>query len=55
MLEDDSYIGAKESNAGGFNDYSSMKRNEIYMNESRPSSSPRNNMMRTYDSQAMTQ
>jgi hypothetical protein len=52
---DESYTGPNE---GGFNGYSSMKKSENnnMMNDSRPSSSPRNNnLMRTYDSLAMTQ
>ena len=52
---DESYTGPVE---GGFNGYNSMKRSDNFnmANGSRPSSSPRNNnLMRTYDSLAMTQ
>ena len=51
---DESYTGPNE---GGFNGYNSMRKSDSnFMNESRPSSSPRNNnLMRTYDSLAMTQ
>lgn len=51
---DESYTGQNE---GGFNGYNSMKKSDSnIMNGSRPSSSPRNNnLMRTYDSLAMTQ
>jgi hypothetical protein len=52
---DESYTGRFD---GGFNGYSSMKKsdNMNLMIDSRPSSSPRNNnLMRTYDSLAMTQ
>ncbi len=54
MLEDDSYIGGQE-NYGGFNGYNSMKRSDNYLDQSRQTSSPRNNLMRTYDSQTITQ
>lgn len=52
---DESYTGPVE---GGFNGYNSMKRSDNFnmIDGSRPSSSPRNNnLMRTYDSLAMTQ
>ena len=52
---DESYTGPNE---GGFNGYNSMKKSDFnhMMNDSRPSSSPRNNnLLRTYDSLAMTQ